>query len=397
MTLLQRLSRLVLAPLLLLAALLAFRLTLVAASSGKSESIAPAGSHRPWTITPVQAEPRIVTDQQLFDVLDRVKPPARPSQTNSYVHALRLWGPEADFGDPAVPSGGELRDYFLSDRTFRQVAGEAAPPLFYLDKDGLNVRSFDDRIDHRDSSSHHVDDLLATFAETGLPLDTPLQMRDGEATIADLLDASMRRFHLDRLEYEWSTIVYARYLFPLKSWRNSNGEKISLQNMVEELISHPFEAGPCNGLHRLEALAVLYRADEQCQELPPLTRAKMIAYMKAVSDRLVTSQTSEGYWTRRWPQGEAASTDATAKLYDKILVTGHHLEWLALAPDEVQPPRETIVRAGQWLARTLTEMDPKSIVQAYGPYSHAARALCLWRQVDPYQAWQNGKHEHPLP
>lgn len=388
MTLCQRLSRIVLPPLLLVAALLAYRLAMVSASS--SPAFVPPGAHRPWTIESAQHEPRIVTDEQLFAVLDRVKPPRRPSLTNSYVHALRLWGPKADFGDPAVPSGSELQDYFLDDRTFRQVAGDAAPPLFYQDIDGVNVRSYDDRPDHRASSSHHADDLLATFAEIGLPLDTPLKMRDGETSIADLLQASMQRFHLDRLEYEWSTIVYARYLFPLKHWRNSNGEKMSLQNMVEELVSHPLNAGPCNGLHRLEALAVLYRADEQCHELPPLTRAKMIAYMKLVSDRLVLAQTSEGYWNRRWPLGEEAIADSSATLYDKILVTGHHLEWLALAPDEVQPPRETIVRAGQWLARTLIEMDEQAIVEAYGPYSHAARALCLWRQVEPYEAWRRG-------
>ena len=392
MTLSQRISRIALPPLLLFAGLLAYRLTVVSANSEKP--FIPAGPHKPWNITSAQHEPRIVTDEQLFEVLDRVKPPARPSLTNSYVHALRLWGPDADFGDAAVPSGDELKNYFLNDATFRQVAGQDAPPLFYRAADGINVRSYDDRVDHRESSSHHADDLLATFAEIGLPLDTQLHLRDGEATIADLLEASMRRFHLDQLEYEWSSIVYARYLFPLKHWRNRNGEKISLQSLVEELISHPLESGPCNGLHRLEALAVLYRADEQCHQLPPLTRMKMLAYMKRVSDLLVASQTSEGFWNRRWPLGEAALEDRTATLYDKILVTGHHLEWLALAPDEVQPPRETIVRAGQWLARTLGEMDEQAIVEAYGPYSHSARALCLWRQVDPYEAWKQGKEQH---
>ena len=74
-------------------------------------------------------------------------------------------------------------------------------------------------------------------------------------------------------------------------------------------------------------------------------------------------------------------------LHDKLLVTGHQLEWLALAPDEVQPPRETVIRAAQWLARTLTEMDQKDLVDAYGPYTHAARALCLWRSADPNTLW----------
>jgi hypothetical protein len=77
-------------------------------------------------------------------------------------------------------------------------------------------------------------------------------------------------------------------------------------------------------------------------------------------------------------------------LHNQLLVTGHHLEWLALAPDEVQPPRETIVRAGQWLARTLIEMDQQELTATYGPYSHAARALCLWRSKEPFAAWKAG-------
>jgi hypothetical protein len=75
-------------------------------------------------------------------------------------------------------------------------------------------------------------------------------------------------------------------------------------------------------------------------------------------------------------------------LHDKLLVTGHHLEWLALAPEEVQPPREAVVRAAQWLVTALMEMDEKQIAAAYGPYSHAARALCLWRGVDPFEFWK---------
>ena len=186
-----------------------------------------------------------------------------------------------------------------------------------------------------------------------------------------------------------------------------------MAELVNELIDHPLELGPCNGLHRLEAMVVLYRADEQLHQLPEKTRQKMLAHMKAVSNLVVASQHEEGYWNRSWPRGAKAfdivkqpssdpakpnkageTAEAPKKietpLHDKLLVTGHHLEWLALAPEEVQPPRETIVRAGQWLAKTLVEMDQKELTAAYGPYSHAARALCLWRGVEPIDAWKKG-------
>jgi hypothetical protein len=33
-------------------------------------------------------------------------------------------------------------------------------------------------------------------------------------------------------------------------------------------------------------------------------------------------------------------------------------------------------------------MDQQTLEEAYGPYTHAARALALWRSKDPYEAWK---------
>jgi hypothetical protein len=392
-----RITRWTLPTLIMLAALVAYRLVVIRPEG--PAIVLPR--MQPVKIAPRFSDERVVTDDQLTAVLARVKPPGGPANTNNFVHALRLWGPDADFGNAQIPSGRELRNYFLDDATFRRFAGASAPPLFHRGRDGVEVRSFDDRLTDRATSSVHTDDLVATLAETGTPLDTPLALRDGEARVADLLTTALRRFHREQLEYEWTAIAYARYVFPQRQWRNKFGEKIDVDALVDEILSHPPQLGPCNGLHRLEALAVLNRADEQFRALSPRTKLKMLVYMKRVSNALVASQSAEGYWTRQWPSGGAANSTGNASqqratnvaenapsLYDKLLVTGHHLEWLALAPDEVQPPRETVIRAAQWLARTLVEMDEKELVEAYGPYTHAARALSLWRGAEAFDFWK---------
>jgi hypothetical protein len=387
---LQRLSQIALPLLVLVTALVLYRVVFVRAAA---EGIVPA---RPTAITiaPRFDEPRVVTDEQLVAVLDRVQPPTAPLKTNNIVHALRLWGKSADFGDAKVPTGRQMRDYLLDDRVYRHMAGERAPPIFYRDATGLAVRSYDDAITDRDTSSYHTDDLLATLAETNTPLDAPLYLRDGQATVGQLLDDSLARFHLDRLEYEWSLIAYARYVFPRQHFRNQWGERIHVEQLIDEATGPPLALGPCNGLHRLEALVVLIRADDETRGLRPKSRKKILAHLQHVSELLAQSQTVDGYWTRQWPQGAAAakaSVEQANNVYDRILVTGHHLEWLALAPAEVQPPRETVVRAGQWLVRTLLELDQQDIEAAYGPYTHAARALALWRGKDPYQAWSQAR------
>src|SRR5687768_16765345 len=169
-----RISRLTLAPLIVLAALAAYRLV----AGGSQQPALTLSRNEPLVIAPRYDDPRVVTDEQLAAVLDRVKPPAQPVVTNNAVHALRLWGQMADFGDSKIPSGQELRDYVLDDATFRRFAGEKAPPLFYRGMNGIEVRSFDDALTDRDTSSHHADDLLATLAESGVSLDARLKLRD---------------------------------------------------------------------------------------------------------------------------------------------------------------------------------------------------------------------------
>jgi hypothetical protein len=317
-----------------------------------------------------------------------VQPPYDPVNTNVFIHALRLWGPNAVFSDTCSPSGEQLLQYFLDDKTFREFNGEKTPPIFERTADGLiRARSFDDRFAHRTTSSYHTDDLLATFAESGVPLDTKVQLRDGQTTVREIADSALQDFHLARHEYEWTAIAYARYIFPTKRWKNKYGETITVDDLVNELIDKPQGVGPCNGLHRLEALVVLYRADEQAHVLTAQTRHKMLACMSQVSELLVQAQTNDGFWTRNWPRGHLGRTDEQATVYDKLLVTGHHLEWLALAPESVQPPRENVVRAARWTVKTILEMDQENLNEHYGPFSHAARALCLWRGKEPNEFW----------
>src|SRR5687768_4701590 len=94
-------SRVVLPLVILLAALAAYRMLAVSARS--PDVVLPRNA--PTAILPRYDDPRVVTDAQLAAVLDRVKPPTAGVTTNNFVHALRLWGPNADFGDGKIPSG----------------------------------------------------------------------------------------------------------------------------------------------------------------------------------------------------------------------------------------------------------------------------------------------------
>ena len=385
---LAKVCRLTLPAAIVIAALVVYRLVMATVAPGGADS--PLPGNEPHKVTSELREPRVCTDEQLAAVLERVKPPRENLTSNHIVHALRLWGDEADFGDMAIPSGPMLRDYLLDDRMFQSIAGSKTPPLYYRGRDGLDIRTFDDSAAFQQTSSYHADDVLATLAETGVPLDATIRLRGGEeAKVADLFRGARHRFYLDRHEYEWSIIAFVRYAHPLHPWRNKYGERIDVEALVKELTDKQPELGPCDGLHRLEALAVLYRLDQQAPALSLRARHRMLSYMKRASEQLAASQSIEGYWASGWSRASDPQTSAT--LHDKLLVTGHHLEWLALAPEEIQPPRESIVRAGQWLTKPLLELDARQLHDAYGPYSHAARALCLWKGVEPVEAWKRAE------
>ena len=179
---LARISRWTLPTLIVLVAVAAYRVVVIRPEG--PAIVLPR--NEPLVIAPRFADERVVTDEQLAAVLARVKPPANPVNTNNFVHALRLWGAAADFGDPEIPTGDELRQYFLNDAVFQRFAGEGAPPLFTKGPNGIEVRGYDDRPTDRTTSSYHTDDLVATLAETGTPLDAPLLMRDGESTVRDV-------------------------------------------------------------------------------------------------------------------------------------------------------------------------------------------------------------------
>lgn len=351
----------------------------------------------PNVIAPRYDDPRVATDAQLRAVLERMKPTLDPVDTNVLVHALRLWGPKAEFGDKKHPSGATMLRYFLDDNQFRQLAPPNTPPLFSVAPDGATVRPWTEDSPHKLTGAVHVDDLMATLAESGVPLSEPLVTREKTVRVADLLHSAMRRFHRRQQEYEWTAISYARYLFPANRWENRYGQPVDVASLVDELLEQPLPNGVCGGAHRIEALVILLRADDSHHVLPQRTRKKIIAHLRHISSLITASQSPDGYWDRDWHMGAAAGTSTTSKgqpeasgrMYDRILTTGHQLEWLALAPPEVQPPRETVVRAAQWLVRAMLSESDANLKAHYGPFSHAARALCLWRSKEPYEAWQN--------
>ena len=215
-----------------------------------------------------------------------------------------------------------------------------------------------------------------------------------------ILTQSMRDFSLNQTEYEWSALTYALYLPPHDHFYSTEGQKISFDLLAERIMRQRLSQGVCRGNHRLHALVMLLRVDDQHRILSDDSRERIIAYLQDVTRRFVKNQQADGFWNSEWPgderDGDAAPSNSTLSLMaQRILVTGHVMEWWALAPAEILPPDDVLVKAGQWLCHSIGDLSASQVKANYTFLSHAGRALALWRNRSPAESLVLHREEKP--
>ena len=356
----------------------------------EAERLPPQPQIQPRVFTPRYNRPEVVDDEQLLRVLTKLRPRLRGKNPpiNHVEHALRFWGIEAQFADSEIASGEELRRLLLDHRMFSTAWGTTTKP-FLLPKTDSDSDVLLFRTKAGDATASHVDHTLAALAECGTPLDYPVLTPIGEMPLRAAFDQAFREFSLNQIEYEWSTLVFLHYLSPVPSWFTTEGQRVTWDLLAERLMRQRLAHGVCYGQHRLHALAVMLRADEEFGLLSPDRRQKVIAYLRDATDRLVLAQHADGFWDGRWPGTEWDGPQPVnvvgplGALADRLLVTGHTLEWLAFAPAEVLPPDDNLIRAAQWLVKTTDELSDTEVQRFYTFLSHAGRSLALWRSRRP--------------
>ena len=296
----------------------------------------------------------LVTDTDLEIALDASIPRWDPPTVPTMLHALRLWGVDARF---AVPPGAPqitgdccafrrvLLDNDSCVRTVRTFE------VFWFDTQyGIRPLTFPDPVRKAENAEAHSDQLLQVLAECNLPASEPVRTLSGRAgTIADILRDSTARFTLAQ-ELEFTTIAYSRWLPPNNQWRNRFGESFSLENLADALVGVELGKGACQGCHVPFALTNLLLASEQHpQIISDRSRRSVAARLSDISLALESTELPNGGWDKRWSGHYVEKPDNVffefKPHFDKISVTGHQLEWIAIAPPAVRPSRAVIARA----------------------------------------------------
>lgn len=252
--------------------------------------------------------------------------------------------------------------------------------LYFRNRDGWQVRRSGPREDKGAASpgEFHVDQLLATCAETGVPLTQQIMTDDGTLTVEELVEGS-RAFHIRDEEPYWSIIAYCCYRPAEPEWTNRFGVKYSYEELGADIAARPADDGPCGGSHRCYALAYLLRLDEHRQVLRPAVRREIYKQLRRASETLALTQRADGGWDSQcWVTpttlgAPVAFVDPTRA----ILVTGHHLEWMAIASPDARPNDAVIERAVRFILSSCRALDGQQMVKDYCAFSHGLRAIGL--------------------
>lgn len=348
----------------------------------------------PLAIAPLYNEPGIVTDEELAAVLKQVQPrfSADNLRPNHVEHALRTWHVDAEFQDPAIMSGVDMRDFLLDHGRFLLSWGPDVEPLLEDRPTGVYIRW-----GREQGASVHHDHTLACLSEAGVLLTQPVRTPGRpNTTLREVIEQAIYDFDLDERETEWSAMGFGLWLPPQKEWVNAHRRKMNFDMIARRQMRGHKTYGVCGGTHRVYSLMALVRLDDEFGILSDEVRAESMDYLRTVRDILMVTQFEDGHWPYNWPDGEHALTEPED--YDKykdVISTGHHLEWLAIAPKELHPPREMIEKAADWIIENTTSKTSDEILKNYTFYSHVGNALSLWRSTRAPVFWKKWEAEHP--
>ena len=291
-------------------------------------------------------------------------------------------------------AGRKMLDFLVNHGQYIASWGTKVAPLLQEEDTGVSIRW-----GKEEGASVHHDHWLACLTEAGVTLNEPVYTPSHrEKTINDVLQQALRDFRLDERETEWSVLAYGLWLPPEGKWKNNTGREITFDMLAERLLRGALPLGVCHGTHRLYSLMALVRLDDEFNGklIQKETRAKIMAHLKRVRDIIVTSQFPDGHWASNWSDGaDSVKKPLEDELFRKVIATGHQLEWLAIAPEELHPPREKIRLAAKWLIKTTKSQSRTDILEKYTFFSHVGNALALWRHTRPAEFWKQWEASHP--
>lgn len=290
------------------------------------------------------------------------------------LHLLKADGLSGCYRRRDIASGHQIVELLTNDQRGSAYFGSS---IMKRTTDGVRYElTSSRRASVRGLGESHRDQCLATFGEIGLSLGTRIVLDGVELRLSDVLNDSIASFHLDQAELSWTVTAYMHYLQPGSTWTNRFGQTYSFDDLAAELLSRDLESASCGGTHILCALALMARVQCRHRLLSHEQAQRVASRLENYVGRSVGAQGSDGAWSNGWfSQEKPDDRRGPTSGEQKVLLTGHIVEWLMLLPDELRPPPEVYHRAALWLYRAVSVATDNDWRDHYCPYVHAAVSL----------------------
>jgi hypothetical protein len=300
--------------------------------------------------------------------LSLMEAPEQDINVSGWLHYFYFYGRD---GIPRRAGGKNIPsiDDVLSGKVY-----DPPRPAFYRGPDGV-IRS--SAHEGTNGNEAHRGQSLELLGRCGIPAAHALDLGNEVVTVNDLVQSCAQTFSLVG-EVEWPTTVLLHYLPPQHSWTDRWGNRYSFSQIAKLLVSRELGEGPCEGTHALQLLTAMLILDGRYDILGPKPAGSVRSYLRKAAAHLERNQAVDGGWGRAW------HTDGNVRTYTnemKLHVTGHHLEWILDAPQDVRPSAKTIELAVEACRHRLQDSHLEDLRVQLCPFTHAIKSVVYYDQL----------------
>jgi hypothetical protein len=217
---------------------------------------------------------------------------------------------------------------------------------------------------------------LSQCGEHGIPSDTKLMVGNKACTVDDLLTQAQADIRPGQ-EATWTLMALSAYRSPAATWTAGDGERWTVERVVQMEADADLFTSACGGAHRLYGLvAALRKHCESTGRTPDQLSGGWAAAADVIEeciDRARRYQQADGSFSIHSFERPGTSADVFARLS----ATGHVFEVLSLALDDERLAEPWVTRAADRLV-TLLEQTSDVDVEC-GALYHAAHGLLLYK------------------
>ncbi|MFO0914490.1 MAG: ADP-ribosylation factor-directed GTPase activating protein isoform b [Pirellulales bacterium] len=222
----------------------------------------------------------------------------------------------------------------------------------------------------------HQDQWIGYMADCQFPLETEVRAQGQSYQLGDMIWQAQYDVARNPLrEYSWTLMGLTQYLPTNSEWTAADGNRWSIERLLQEELDQEVKGAACGGTHRLGGLAIALR-NHRRQGRPASgvwddVRARLDEYVVLAR----SLQNPDGTFSTHFFIRPSSSPDVTGNL----AATGHILEFLTLvlSPEELQEP---------WITAAATQLcdmleSTSNLNLECGALYHALHGLYLLDQT----------------